>query len=140
YLLPYICKRILELNLQGKVTAIHNCTLTSLEPSERMAAYELMKKAGIKVTVAPTAISTRQLAPVKEILGQNIPTALGSDNVRDFFNPLGSGDIKQVALLLTYIHRFFKEEEVKSIWEMITVKGAEVLGIDEFNIQEGRIA
>lgn len=140
YLLPYLCKRILDLGLKEQVTAIHNCTLSSLEPKMRKEAYRLMKKAKIKAAVAPTAISTRQLAPVKEIVEQDIPLALGSDNVRDFFNPLGSGDVKQVALLLSYIHRFYKEEEVNQIWDMITSKGAQVLGIENYEIKQGGIA
>lgn len=137
YLLPYLCKRILEEELIGKVIGIHNCTLTALSEEERKEAFELIKASDLKITIAPTAISTRQLAPVKALLSAGIPVALGSDNVRDFFNPLGSGDVKQVALLLSYIHRFFTQEETEQIWNMITKDGAHLINIEEYGIVEG---
>ena len=137
YLLPYLCDRMEEEGMAGWVNAIHCCTLYALPTEERERAYQRMKEVGMKVTVAPTAISTRQLAPVKELIAWGIPIALGSDNVRDFFNPLGSGDVKQVALLLSYVHRFYKKEETQQIWNMITDDGAMILGIEDYGIQEG---
>lgn len=140
YLLPYLAEQVIEKNLKGRVTAIHNCTLNALNEAERVEAYNLMKESKLYATVAPTAISTRDLAPVKEMLKAGIPIAIGSDNIRDFFNPLGSGDVKQVALLLAYVQRFFKEDEVKEIWKAITRGGAKSLGIVDYGIIEGNTA
>lgn len=137
YLLPYLTKKMIDENLIGKVNGIHCCTLSALNDEEKEEALTLIKESGLKVTVAPTAISTRSLAPVKDLLNNGTLLGLGSDNVRDFFNPLGSGDIKQVALLLSYIHRFFTEEEFESIWDMITVDGARLLGYKNYNMRVG---
>ena len=68
YLLPYLAQRMIELGLQGRVTGIHCCTLSALTPGERQEALELIKESSLKVISAPTAISTRALAPVKELL------------------------------------------------------------------------
>ena len=140
YLLPYLCEKMMEEELIGKVVGIHCCTLSTLSQEEREKAYDLMRQSQLKVTVAPTAISTRQLAPVKELIERGFLIALGSDNVRDFFNPLGSGDVKQVALLLSYVGRFYKEEEIENIWDMITKDGAKLLSVPEFGITEGHEA
>lgn len=140
YLLPYLAKRMIEEDLIGRVNGIHCCTLSSLGEEELMDALDLIKKADLKVTVAPTAISTRSLAPVKELINNGTLIGLGSDNVRDFFNPLGSGDIKQVALLLSYIHRFFTEEEIERIWKFITVDGAKLIGYIDYHIRLGSLA
>jgi cytosine/adenosine deaminase-related metal-dependent hydrolase len=56
--------------------------------------------------------------------------------MRDFFNPLGSGDVKQVALLLSYLQRFFLQEEVEQVFDMITDGGAKVLSIKDYGIKD----
>lgn len=137
YLLPYLARRVKELGLQGRVNAIHMCTLSALTQPELEEALYLAADCGLKVTVAPTAISTRQIAPVKTLLEAGLPVGLGSDNIRDFFNPLGSGDIKQIALLLSYLQAFFTEEETEQIWTMLTDGGARVLGIPDYGLTEG---
>lgn len=136
YLLPYLAGRMKEMGLCGRVNAIHMCTLSALTPDEFAKALELISGSGLKATIAPTAISTRKIAPAKELLKLGIPVGLGSDNIRDFFNPMGSGDIKQIAYLLTYLQAFFTDEEVSDIWSMITDRGAKVLGVD-YGIREG---
>lgn len=130
YLLPYTARKVSELGLQGRVNAIHLCTLSALTPEERAEGIALAAGAGMTVTVAPTAISTRKIAPVKELLAAGLRVGLGSDNIRDFFNPLGSGDVKQMALLLAYLQRFFTAGEVAQLWDMLTEGGASVLGAD----------
>lgn len=137
YLLPYLARRVKELGLQGRVNAIHMCTLAALTQPELEQALTLAADCGLKVTVAPTAISTRQIAPVKALLEAGLPVGLGSDNIRDFFNPLGSGDIKHIALLLSYLQAFFTREETEQVWTMLTSGGAKVLGIREYGLQEG---
>lgn len=140
YLLPYLAEQMEKLALQNQVTGIHLCTLSSLSEAELTQALFLIKKVGLKVTVAPTAISTRALAPVKRILAQGTVVALGSDNLRDFFNPLGSANIRDVASLLAYVHRFFTAEEVQNTFDMITTKGAVSLGVKDYQIRVGGAA
>ena len=135
YLLPYLSEKMIELDLGGKVNGIHCCTLSALNEEELAYALDLIHESKLKVTVAPTAIATRNLAPVKSLLDKGVTIGLGSDNIRDFFNPLGSGDVKQVALLLSYVHRFYQESETKQIWSMLTDKGAELLGLKDYGIK-----
>lgn len=137
YLLPYLSKKIVENNLQGRVNGIHLCTLSALTPEELDDAMKYIEDAQLSVTVAPTAISTRNIAPVKRVLKTGVPVGLASDNMRDFFNPLGSGDVKQVALLLSYLQRFFLQEEVEQVFRMITDGGAQVLSLKDYGIKIG---
>lgn len=137
YLMPYTARKIKELGLQGRVNAIHMCTLAALTEDELKEALQLIHDSGLKATIAPTAISTRHIAPAKALLSAGVPVGLGSDNIRDFFNPLGSGDIRQIALLLSYLQAFFTREETEQIWRMITSGGAEVLGVKDYGLYEG---
>lgn len=130
YLLPYLSKKMVELDLQGRVNGIHLCTLSALTPEELDDAMKYIEEAKLKITIAPTAISTRNIAPAKRVLKTGVPVGLASDNMRDFFNPLGSGDVKQVALLLSYLQRFFLQDEVEQVFGMITHGGAKILSVD----------
>ncbi len=136
YLLPYLARRMKETGLCGHVNAIHMCTLSALNDAELAEALDIISGCSLKATIAPTAISTRKIAPVKELLKLGIPVGLGSDNIRDFFNPMGSGDIKQIAYLLTYLQAFFTDEEIGDIWSMITDRGAKVISAD-YGVREG---
>jgi cytosine/creatinine deaminase len=140
YLLPYLTEQMVKLNLQSRVTGIHLCTLSALTEEELQNALKMIKDVQLKVTVAPTAISTRALAPVKKLVQQGTLVALGSDNLRDFFNPLGSANVRDVASLLGYVQRFYTAEEVKATFDMITTKGAESLGLKDYEIRQGGTA
>ncbi len=136
YLLPYLGEKMKAMGLVGRVNAIHMCTLSALTEDELKNALEIIAECKIKATIAPTAISTRKIAPAKELLKVASAVGLGSDNIRDFFNPLGCGDIKQIALLLSYLQAFFTDDEVNAVWSMITDGGARLLGVP-YGIAEG---
>jgi cytosine/creatinine deaminase len=140
YLLPYLSKRIKNLGMEGKVNGIHLCTLSALTPNELELAIQDIQSCNLKITIAPTAISTRNIAPTKQLLKAGISVGLASDNIRDFFNPLGNGDIKSVALLLSYLQRFFTEEEIQQVFDMITINGAKVISALEYGIEVGNRA
>lgn len=137
YLLPYTVRRMKELGLTGRVNGIHMCTLAALTEDELTDALRLIRESGLKATVAPTAISTRKIAPVKKLLEAGVPVGLGSDNIRDFFNPYGSGSILHIASLLCYLQAFFTDEEAAQIWDMITYGGAEVVSDRAYGVYAG---
>ena len=136
YLLPYLSDKMVEMGLVGKVNGIHMCTLASLNPEELEQAMTAIRKAKLKLTIAPTAISTRNIAPAKKVLSTGALVGLGSDNLRDFFNPLGSANVAHMALLLGYLQRFYQESEVLQLFSMITDMGAKLLNVN-YNIIEG---
>jgi cytosine/creatinine deaminase len=139
YLMPYLADKMVEMGLEGRVNGIHMCTLAALTPEELTLALESIKKSKLKLTIAPTAISTRNIAPAKKVLSTGALVGLGSDNLRDFFNPLGSANVTHMALLLGYLQRFYQEQEVLTLFSMITDMGAKLLGVP-YEIKEGAIA
>lgn len=139
YLMPYLADKMIELGLEGKVNGIHMCTLAALNDIEIEEAMNAIRKAKLKLTIAPTAISTRQIAPAKKVLATGALVGLGSDNLRDFFNPLGSANVAHMALLLGYLQRFYQEKEVQQLFEMITSMGAKLLEV-EYDIKKDGVA
>lgn len=140
YLLPYLANKTIERGLRGQVTGIHCCTLSALSPKERREALDLIRDSLMKIIIAPTAIATRELAPVKELLAAGITVGIGSDNTGDFFNPIGRGDIRQAVLLLAYVQRFFASCEIQQLWGTITSSAAELLGWGQYGIRTGNRA
>jgi cytosine deaminase len=141
FLLPYLAEKTMQEGFEGLVNAIHACSLATVDAQAAADTIRQVKDAGIRIIVAPTAISTRQLTRVKELLAASVPICIGSDNIGDFFNPLGSGNMLHVACLLTYVKRFFTDEELSQVFTMITSAGAETLGIhDSYELQEGHPA
>ena len=141
FLLPYLAGKTKEFGWEERVNAIHACSLSAVEAEQAQPTIQRVREAGIRVIVAPTAISTRKLTLVKELLAAKVPVCLGSDNIGDFFNPLGSGNMLHVAYLLTYIQRFFTDEDLRQVFHMISNAGAQVLSLEsEFSIQQNAVA
>jgi cytosine deaminase len=112
FLLPFLAEETARRGWGGKTYAIHCNSLAAVEEREAANAIELTAKAGLHVTVCPTAIATRAVTLVKRLRNSGIRIGLGSDNIGDYFNPLGSGNMLQYAQLLAYLQRFYEPAEM----------------------------
>ncbi len=113
--LPYLAEVTSNKQLGEKMNAIHCCSLANVTDEEAKKTIEAVANSGMTITTCPTAIATRALTRVKELASAGINIQIGSDNMRDFFNPLGSGNMLQYGQLLAYIGRFYEAEEIKQI-------------------------
>ncbi|MGN8647214.1 amidohydrolase family protein [Gracilibacillus sp. HCP3S3_G5_1] len=113
--LPYLAKVTKNRGIGDQVTAIHCCSLANIENGLAAKTIEEVVESGMSITTCPTAIATRSLTRVKELAAAGVPIQIGSDNLRDFFNPLGSGNMLQYGQLLAYTQRFYEPNEVKDI-------------------------
>jgi Cytosine deaminase and related metal-dependent hydrolases len=113
FLLPYLAKETERRGWGGRTYAIHCNSLANVTEKEAEEAIALVARSGLHVTVCPTAIATRALAPVKKLREAGVRIGLGSDNVGDYFNPYGSGNMLQYAQLLAYIQRFYEPAETE---------------------------
>ncbi|MBB6636498.1 amidohydrolase family protein [Cohnella thailandensis] len=111
FLLPYLATAAEKRGWGGRCYAIHCNSLANVTEKEAEEAIELVSRSGLHVTVCPTAIATRALAPVKKLRKAGVRVGLGSDNIGDFFNPYGSGNMLHYAQLLAYVQRFYEPEE-----------------------------
>lgn len=126
FLLPNIAEETKQRGLNGKVYAIHCNTLANVSVDQAKATIEQVVESGLHVVVCPTAIATRAITRTKELLKSGVRLTLGSDNIGDLFNPLGSGNMLNYAQMLTYIQRFYEPDEMQSICDMITQKPLDV--------------
>ncbi len=120
FLLPYLAEKSISEGIGPMITAIHCNSLSYVSDIAAEAAIELAARAGLQVTVCPTAMATRKLTKIKRMLDSEIRVRLGSDNIGDMFNPLGSGNMVQYAQLLAYDQRFFEADELQQLLQMMT--------------------
>lgn len=124
FLLPYLAEETARRGWSGKVYAIHCNSLANVSDEEAAHAIELVSQAGLHVTVCPTAVATRAVTRTKQLAKAGVRIGLGSDNIGDLFNPLGSGNMLQYAQLLAYIQRFYEPQEMEFLLNIIQQKPA----------------
>lgn len=118
--------KTIEYGLEGKVRAVHSISLAAKSAKEQKSIIAKMKSAGLSVIVCPSAaLSMKQLdkvaplhnsiAPVLQLLEQEIPVYLGVDNIADLFMPLVDGDMWIESRFLMEALRFYDLDRVSSI-------------------------
>ena len=135
--------------LQGRVTSAHNCSLTFQTLETQRRVIEKVAEAGIQ-TVSLPAVNlvlqgnghppARGLMPIKALREAGVNVALGSDNVRDPFQPLGNYDLLWQANLAVHAARLTRPEERVAALEMITHAPAKILGLRGYGLEVGCVA
>ncbi len=134
----------------GRVTAGHCCSLSANEEEIILPIVELVKKAKINIISLPSTnlylqgrgdkINIRRgIAPVKYLLDHDIPVAIGSDNIRDPFNPFGNGNLLEEILIAAHGCHMGGEKDLNKLFDMVSIIPGEVLKFD-YNIKEGNKA
>lgn len=134
----------------GRVTAGHCCSLAANEEEIILPIVELIKKAKINIISLPSTnlylqgrgdkINIRRgIAPVKYLLDHNIPVAIGSDNIRDPFNPFGNGNLLEEILIAAHGCHMGGEKDLNKLFDMVSIIPGEALKFD-YDIKEGNKA
>ncbi len=83
----------------------------------------------------------RGLTRVREILERGLNISLGHDNVMDPFYGLGMASMLQVANMCLHVCQMTGIDEMKRVFDMITLNGAKTLQLDDaYGIEEGKPA
>jgi cytosine deaminase len=102
-LVERVIDAVRERRLDGRVTVSHGCALSTLEPGATSRILVKMAAARVVLSVQPAlnlylqdrgeaTPRRRGLAPLVEAIRAGVAVRLGSDNVRDWFFPLGDAD------------------------------------------------
>lgn len=113
FLLPDLCREVDRRGLGGFVTASHCVSLSSQSLARQVDTAIMAADVGVALVVLPQTnlfLQARQrpvdpprgIAPLSVLRQHGVVTAVGGDNVRDPFNPLGSQDPLEAALLCVY--------------------------------------
>ncbi|MBT5016881.1 amidohydrolase family protein [Candidatus Peregrinibacteria bacterium] len=131
-----LARKVIEHGLQGRVNAIHCCSLAAQEDDYMHEVIKLIKEAEMPVVVCPRSMIDgvqmrdkmapvhNSIAPVPQLVEAGVKVALGVDNVHDYFCPFIDGDVFEELLFLIENCRYYDVEELVKI---ATTNGREVL-------------
>ncbi|WUG91161.1 cytosine deaminase [Streptomyces sp. NBC_00454] len=140
----------LRSGLRERATASHTTAMGSYGGAYSYKLQRLLSRSGINLVCNPFANlglqgrfdaypKRRGLTQVKEMLAAGVNVAFGHDDVMDPWNPLGTGNPLQTALVGIYAAQLTGAEEIPVAFEMVTERAARVLGLEpsEYGITAG---
>ncbi len=136
--LEILAEKTIEAGWQGRVTAQHARALALYETPRLLRLVALMKKAEMGLVSDPHTGPLH--APVQELRANGIAVALGQDDIADAYYPFGRNNMLEVGFLAAHLLWLTDEEGIESILDMLTVDGARVLGMPDFEIARGNVA
>ena len=131
-----LAKVVIQQKMQGRVNAVHACSLAAQPDSYIREVAQMMKEANMSVIICPRAVVDmlqprekispvhNSIAPLQHLLEAKLNVCLGVDNVHDFFCPFIDGDVFTELLFLIETTRFY---DVDTLVDIATVNGKKVL-------------
>ncbi|MFA5855297.1 MAG: amidohydrolase family protein [Candidatus Gracilibacteria bacterium] len=132
-----LARKVIEHGLQGRVNAVHCCSLAAQKDDYMLEVIKLIKEADMSVIICPRAmidgVQMREkmspvhnsIGPVPQLLDAGVNVCLGVDNVYDYFCPFINGNLFEELLFLIETCRYYNVDELVKI---ATVNGRKVLG------------
>ena len=119
-----LIKKIIEHQMEGRVTAVHAISLACHPKEYRNEIYRMSADVGLSFISCPSAwidhrrnetmsVTHNAVTPVDEMLSYGIKVALGSDNIHDIYKPFSDGNMMtELRFLLESTHCYNMEELV----------------------------
>lgn len=144
--LETLCEMVIARGLEGRVTSDHNCSLTFQSPEVQRRVIEKVARARIHMIGLPAVNlallgkgqpPARGLMPIKALREAGVNVALGSDNVRDPFQPMGNYDLLWQANLAVHAANLLNPEGRRAAVEMVTHSPAKIWGLEGYGLEVG---
>ncbi|MEM0097670.1 MAG: amidohydrolase family protein [Conexivisphaerales archaeon] len=133
--LEMLADETLEMGMQGKVEACHARALQLYNESNLNKVLNKVKLAGISLVTNPHTGAYH--LPVEKALAHGINVSLGQDDCNDAYYPYGRCNMLEVGFLATHLLWSMDEAGRERIFDMITVRAAKSIGIENHKVKEG---
>ena len=121
-----LARKTMEHGLEGRVSAVHAISLSAKSKHDQDRIIKMMKDAGLKVIICPSAALSMKplersaplhnsIAPLVPLLEAEIPVHLGIDNICDLFMPIVDGDMWFECRLLMEASRYYDIRRIAEI-------------------------
>jgi cytosine deaminase len=123
---------------QGRALA-HHARAMALYPKpyfQKLAA--LLKQAKMGVVSDPHTGPLH--ARVRELLEEGVLVCLGQDDISDAYYPFGRNNLLEVAFLASHLLWMTTSADMETLYDMITGRAAEAMGLADFGLKEGATA
>jgi cytosine deaminase len=146
--LQYLAAKAIQENYQGRVSVAHICALSAYDDYHAARVIDLVNKARINVVTNPPTNMVLQgrldtgaqrvgITRVKELLTAGINVTVGQDCVHDPYYPFGQGDMLEVSNLTGHAAKMTGQTEIQTLYDMITINAAKLMGIDNHRLIVG---
>ena len=133
--LEQVAARTKAAGMQGRVVASHAHGLGSSPIEVQQASAEKLATAGVAVcTYAPGWVNPPPLALLH---AAGVKVFAGSDNVRDAWQPYGTGDMLERAWIVAYRSAFRRDSEFRFAFDMCSQLGAAACGFAGHGLTPG---
>ena len=140
-----------RLGLEGRVAGSHLTSMHSMDNYYASKLIDLMADARIHAIANPlinitlqgrheTYPKRRGMTRVKELMAAGVNTAFGHDCVRDPWYSLGRHDMLEVAFMGVHVGQMTGRDEMRRIFDAVTVNGAAALGLEDYGFAVGKRA
>ena len=130
----YIAEATEAYGMAGQVTLSHAFCLSEPESPRLAAPIERLARLGIHVVTAPTSSGAPKAAP---LLNAGINLCGGHDNMRDLWNPLGTGAMLERVRYIAMHNSFRRERDFRTALGMCTANGARLMGLKDYGLSPG---
>lgn len=140
----------LQTGMTDRVTASHTTAMGSYNDAYAYKLMRLLHMSNINIISNPLVNvhlggrfdsypKRRAVTRIRQMLGNNVNVALGEDAVRDPWNPLGDGNMLDVAMMAVYIEHMMGYSEIQNSFKLITENGARAMHMtDQYGIEVGK--
>jgi cytosine deaminase len=151
FILPYLAEKTIREGFQGRVAATHCISLSAVDDASAMPVIQKMADAKMTVIITPSCnLITRfpeipgsrphnSITRIKDLVAAGVTVALGTDNIRDIFYPLGNCSMIREMHVLATAMRMSRPEDIDALLDMATVNPARLLGLD-YGLETGKAA
>ncbi|UCG03267.1 MAG: amidohydrolase family protein [Candidatus Heimdallarchaeota archaeon] len=145
--LQYLASSTIKRDYRERVSVDHICSLAAQNDYYASRIIELVKLAEINVITNPGTNMVLQgrldnypkrvgITRVKQLVEAGVNVTAGQDCINDPYYPFGKGDMLEVALLLGHAAKLTTNNEINSLYDMITYNAAKTMGISDHRLVE----
>lgn len=149
--LEYLAEATMKHGMEGRVTAGHCTSLSSMKQERALEVIRKVKDAGMNIVTLPSCNlflmgrgdrekQRRGTTRIREFIDAGVNISLASDNIRDPFRPFGNGNLLEEALLTAQVAQMASPAELETLLRMITFNPASSMGITPYGVEEGGAA
>ncbi len=133
-----LAEAMIEHGLQGRGVACHARALATYPTPSVVRLADLARAAGLGFVSDPHTGPLH--LPVREFLADDLPVALGQDDIEDAYYPFGRHNMLEVAFLAAHVLGFLSGPDQLRLLDLVTERAARVLGIRGHAIAVGNQA
>jgi len=133
--LEMMAREAVTCGYQGRALA-HHCRAMALYPENYLGELtELLRQARISVVSDPHTGPLH--ARVRELLADGVNVCLGQDDISDAYYPFGRNNMPEVAFLASHLLWMTKEQEIATLYDMITSRVAAAMNLGNYGLEVG---